>query len=156
MRRLIFLGAVLLLPGCSSAARRGHRASPAAPVPARAKAVLRTAKSYLPEEGAGRKTPLDCSDFVAKVFAENGISLPRTAVAMSTLGKRVKSAKNLRMGDLLFFSGEKANRIVGHVGIYVNNGIFIHLAQREVGVRMESLYSDYYRRRYLAARRIIP
>ncbi len=74
---------------------------------------------------------------------------------MSILGKRVKSAKQLRMGDLVFFSGEKISRIVGHVGIYVNNGIFIHLSRPEIGVRMESLYSDYYRKRYLTARRIL-
>jgi cell wall-associated NlpC family hydrolase len=59
------------------------------------------------------------------------------------------------MGDLVFFSGEKISRIVGHVGIYVNNGIFIHLSQPKIGVRMESLYSDYYRQRYLTARRLI-
>jgi len=45
---------------------------------------------------------------------------------------------------------------VGHVAIYVGNGIFIHQANPGEGVRMESLYSDYYRRHYLSARRIVP
>jgi cell wall-associated NlpC family hydrolase len=142
--------ALATVAGC--AARRPRKP---VPVPEKAKAVMRTARGFLPEENPKAQTPKDCSDFVGKVFAANGIKLPRTAVSMSILGKRVKSAKDLRMGDLVFFSGSKANRIVGHVGIYDNNGIFIHLPDNAVGVRMESLYSDYYRKRYLAARRII-
>jgi cell wall-associated NlpC family hydrolase len=59
------------------------------------------------------------------------------------------------MGDLVFFSGEKVGRGVGHVGIYVNNGIFIHVSRPDVGARMESLFNDYYRVRYLTARRLI-
>lgn len=120
-----------------------------------AKSVVRTAKSYLAEEEKGRPTPRDCSDFVGKVFLENGMRLPRTVVEMSLLGARVSSARDLSMGDLLFFSGERVGRIVGHVGIYVGNGIFIHVSRPEAGVTLESLYSDYYRRRYLSARRVI-
>jgi len=120
-----------------------------------AKAVVRTAKSFLPEEEKSRKTPADCSDFVRQVFLENGMDLPRSSREMSLVGERVASSRDLRMGDLVFFSGEKVSRIVGHVGIYVNNGIFIHLPSSGA-VAMESLYSDYYRRRYLTGRRVIP
>ncbi len=150
-RGFVFLALGLLaMGGCA-----GRRPRKAAAVPAKAKAIVRTAKTYLPEENFKGKSPKDCSDFVDKVFAANGMSLPRTAISMSILGTRLKSSKELRMGDLVFFSGEKVSRIVGHVGIYVNNGIFIHLSQPEIGVRMESLYSDYYRKRYLTARRLI-
>jgi len=125
-------------------------------VPPQAKAVVRTAKTYLPEEEKTRPTPKDCSDFVYKVFSEHALKLPRTAVEMSLSGSRVASSKDLRMGDLVFFSGAKVSRAVGHVGIYVNNGIFIHLSKPDAGVSMESLYSDYYRQRYLTARRVFP
>ena len=152
-RRGVSLAFIVLVLAAGCAARRPRRP---APVPEKAKAVMRAARAYLPEENPKVKTPKDCSDFVGKVFAANGISLPRTAVAMSILCARVKSAKDLRMGDLVFFAGSKAgNRIVGHVGIYDNNGIFIHLPDSGTGVRMESLYNDYYRKRYLAARRLI-
>lgn len=147
---LAALVAATLAAGC--AARRPKRP---APVPELAKAVMRTARAYLPEENPKAKTPKDCSDFVDQVFAANGLALPRTAVGMSIVGTRIKSAKDLRMGDLVFFSGSKPNRIVGHVGIYDNNGIFIHLPDKGTGVRMESLYNDYYRKRYLSARRVI-
>lgn len=147
--RAALLGALCL---ASCAARR---AKPG-PAPSKtAKAIVRTARSYLPEESPkGRKAPKDCSDFVDKVFAANGITLPRTTVELALLGKRVPSAKELRMGDLVFFSGEKLNRQIGHVGIYVNNGVFIHVSRPELGARMETLYSDYYRARYLTARRL--
>jgi|SRR6185369_11555421 len=151
-RRVLLAMLVVTALGAGCAARRPKRP---APVPEQAKAVLRTARGYLPEENPKAKTPKDCSDFVDKVFAANGVTLPRTAVGMSIIGARVKSAKDLRMGDLVFFAGSKPNRIVGHVGIYDNNGIFIHLPDAGTGVRMESLYNDYYRKRYLSARRII-
>ncbi len=141
---------VSLAVACSSPPKR--RAPQ--PVPKQAKAVVRTAKTYLPEEEKRRTPPIDCSDYVRKVFSENGIKLPRTSVEMSKTGAALGSSSDLRMGDLIFFSGEKVSRTVGHVGIYVNNGIFIH--RPNVGeVRMESLYSDYFRKRYLSARRII-
>ncbi len=72
------------------------------------------------------------------------------------MGAPVESSRSLRMADLLFFSGSSGGHRVGHVAIYVGNGIFIHQANPGEGVRMESLYSDYYRRRYLRARRVLP
>ena len=99
--------------------------------------------------------PKDCSDFVRKVFAENGLQLPRGSAEMAALGTRVRRSGDLRMGDIVLFSGEKIGRKAGHVGIYVGNGIFIHQAKPDMGVVMESLFSDYYRRRYLGARRLI-
>ena len=128
---------------------------PPGPVPPLAKAVVRTARSYLPEEERGRSIPKDCSDFVGRVFRERGVSLPRTSEEMAKRGELISSSAELRMGDLVFFSGSSGGAQVGHVGIYVNNGIFIHQANPGEGVRMESLYSDYYRKRYLRARRVI-
>ncbi len=150
MRAALLLTIAAATLACSSAPKR--RAI--APVPKQAKAVVRTAKTYLPEEEKHRAPPADCSDYVRKVFSENGIKLPRTSVEMSRVGSSLGSSSDLRMGDLVFFSGEKVSRTVGHVGIYVNNGIFIH--RPNVGeVRMESLFSDYFRKRYLSARRVI-
>ncbi|MBI4371526.1 MAG: C40 family peptidase [Elusimicrobia bacterium] len=140
----------LALAGCAASPRRRAQAPP----PPLAKAVVRTARSYLPEEDKGRPTPIDCSDFVGRVFREHGIRLPRSSPAMALKGAAVASA-DLRMGDLVFFSGSGGGRGVGHVGVYVHNGVFIHQANPGEGVRMESLYSDHYRRRYLKARRVI-
>lgn len=128
--------------------------APPPPTPA-CKAVVRIAKTYLPEEEKGRPLPKDCSDFVGKVFAEAGVKLPRASEAMSIEGEEVETTRQLRMGDLVFFSGSKGGHKIGHVAIYVNNGIFIHQANPGEGVRQESLYSDYWRKHYLRARRIL-
>lgn len=153
--RTVFLAlfpVFLLAAGCGGG---GERRRAPRPVPAKAKAVVRTARAWLPEEEKKRPLPKDCSDYVGKVYRENGIKLPRTAGEMSEEGSALVSSKDLRMSDLVFFSGKDAGRAVAHVGIYVNNGIFIHQANPGEGVRMESLYSDYYRKRYKGARRLI-
>lgn len=142
---------LLAVSACRSAPKR----APAGPPPPLAKAVVRTARGYLPEEDARHRIPKDCSDFVGQVYRAHGIRLPRTSEEMSREGSTVEASSDLRMGDLLFFSGKAGGSKVGHVAIYVNNGIFIHQANPGEGVRMESLYSDYYRKHYLRARRII-
>jgi cell wall-associated NlpC family hydrolase len=60
------------------------------------------------------------------------------------------------MGDLVFFSGSRRSHVVGHVGIYIYKGLFIHLSHPEDGVTEDSMYNDYYRKRYLMARRVLP
>lgn len=147
--------AIVCLLALSAACRTAPRRVPPPPAPPLAKAVVRTARGYLPEEEHGHSIPLDCSDFVGKVYRANGIRLPRSSDEMSRQGTAVASSYDLRMGDLVFFSGADGGHKVGHVAIYVNNGIFIHQANPGEGVRMESLYSDYYRKHYLKARRII-
>jgi cell wall-associated NlpC family hydrolase len=143
--------ALALLAGCRTVPAR--RAPP--PPSPLAKALIRTARGYLPEEDPKRKPPIDCSDFVGRVFLAHGVKLPRTSYEMSRRGALIDSARDLRMGDLLFFSGSAGGKRVGHVAIYDNNGIFIHQANPGEGVRLESLYSDYWRAHYLKARRII-
>ena len=149
---IMLIASALFASGCG-----GPKARREAPPPPSAlcKAVIRTAKSYLPEEDTQHALPKDCSDFVGKVFAAHKVALPRTSEAMSIEGEEVGSTRDLRMGDLVFFSGAKGGRRIGHVAIYVNNGIFIHQANPGEGVRQESLYSDYWRKHYLRARRIL-
>jgi cell wall-associated NlpC family hydrolase len=151
LRVLPAAAALALMAGCRSLPAR--RAPP--PPSPLAKAVIRTARGFLPEEDPKRKPPIDCSDFVGRVFRAHGVSLPRTSLEMSQRGSAVDSTRDLRMGDLLFFSGSAGGKHVGHVAIYDNNGIFIHQANPGEGVRLESLYSDYWRAHYLKARRVI-
>ena len=149
---------IWLLVGLFAAAGCGggkaHRVAPP-PASPLAMAIIRTAKSYLPEEDSKHPIPKDCSDFVGKVFSANKVGLPRSSEAMAIEGEDAGSTRELRMADLVFFSGAKGGRKIGHVAIYVNNGIFIHQANPGEGVRQESLYSDYWRKHYLKARRIV-
>lgn len=146
------LAGVLAATGCGGGKTQRVAPPPASPL---AKALIRTAKSYLPEEDSKHPIPKDCSDFVGKVFAANKVGLPRSSEAMAIEGEEVGSSKELRMADLVFFSGAKGGRKIGHVAIYVNNGIFIHQANPGEGVRQESLHSDYWRKHYLKGRRVV-
>src|SRR5688572_7335203 len=100
---VLLLAAGLAASGCGGGKERRHGPPPPSP---ECKAIARTAKTYLPEEEKGRPLPKDCSDFVGKVFAENKIKLPRSSEAMAIEGEQVDSAKELRMADLVFFSGK--------------------------------------------------
>ncbi len=141
------------LSGCGGGGKERRKAPP--PASPLAKAVIRTAKSWLPEEEKQRPAPKDCSDYVGKVFAEHKVKLPRSSKQMAAEGEAVESSRELRMADLVFFAGSKGGRQVDHVAIYVNNGVFIHQANPGEGVRMESMHSDYWRKRYLKARRVV-
>jgi hypothetical protein len=148
----MLMAAALFASGCGGAKTRREPPPPPSPL---VKSIIREAKTYLPEEDSKHPLPKDCSDFVQKVFAARNVELPRSSNAMAIEGEDAGSSRDLRMGDLLFFAGSKGGRKIGHVAIYVNNGIFIHQANPGEGVRQESLYSDYWRKRFLKARRIV-
>ncbi|MFH5821479.1 C40 family peptidase [Georgenia sp. AZ-5] len=72
----------------------------------------------------GGTTPegFDCSGFTQYVYAQFGVSLPRTSGAQASAGVRV-SAAEARPGDLVAWPG--------HVGIYTGNGN--NIAARQPG-----------------------
>lgn len=93
----------------------------------------------------------DCSGFVQRIYKEAfNINLPRTTKAMMKIGKPVRK-NNLKTGDLVFFH---TSRKYYHVGIYLENGIFMH-ASTSKGVTKSSLNLKYWKRSYLKARRIL-
>ena len=101
----------------------------------------------------GGTTPaaFDCSGYVQYVFAQAGISLPRTADVQYEVGTPI-STTDLVPGDLVFFSTYTYG--ASHVGIYVGDGNFIH-ASSSRGVTISSLGEAYYSSRYIGARRIL-
>jgi cell wall-associated NlpC family hydrolase len=100
------------------------------------------------DEGSG----LDCSGFVRLVFKDSiGTLLPRTAREMSEVGQRVDS-NQLKPGDLVFFNTMR--RTFSHVGIYLGDNHFMHAPRTGAEVRVESMESSYWLKRYNGARRI--
>lgn len=97
----------------------------------------------------------DCSSFTKYIFNKYGITLPRTSVAQSKVGKAVSKA-NLQVGDLLFFSsGSRANgKNVTHVGVYAGNGKVLH-TYGSPGVTLSDLNSGNWKKTYLKARRVL-
>lgn len=103
--------------------------------------------------GASGPNSFDCSGLTYYCYKNAaGIYLNRSAAAQASNGTYV-SKSNLRPGDLVFFNSG-TNRI-RHVGMYVGNGQFIHAPSPGKKVRYENLYSSYYVKGYVTARRII-
>jgi cell wall-associated NlpC family hydrolase len=108
--------------------------------------------------GGSSKKGFDCSGFVRYCFSKWDILLPHSSEAQSEKGAIIELPE-ARPGDLIFFKGHssKTSRI-GHVGIItdVTPGYvrFIHSAWKG-GVRYDLLSADYYKKRFVAIRRMI-
>lgn len=99
-----------------------------------------------------RALGFDCSGFVTHVFSTSlGLTLPRTARAMSQIGEKI-TTQDLQPGDLVFFNTMR--RAFSHVGIYLGNDRFIHAPRSGEGIRIDNLYDSYWLRRFNGARRI--
>lgn len=81
-----------------------------------------------------------------------GVSLPRTAKEMSTLGTRVGLA-DLQPGDLVFFNTRRF--AFSHVGIYLGDNRFVHAPARGGEVRIAALDHRYWQRSFNGARRVV-
>ncbi len=76
----------------------------------------------------------DCSGFTQSVFANFGISLPRTAAAQASGGTSV-ALSDIQPGDLLFYSNGSG---IGHVSIYIGNGQVVHASTSSTGIIISS------------------
>jgi cell wall-associated NlpC family hydrolase len=104
--------------------------------------------------GASPVTGFDCSGLVAHVYLEAwNIRLPRDTGAQSKVGTPVSLAE-LQAGDLVFYDTLK--RPYSHVGIYLGEGKFVHAPKSGALVRIESLTSTYWAKRFSGARHIEP
>ena len=109
--------------------------------PGRYSGVVGIAMQYLGTPyvyGGASPSGFDCSGLVMYVFAQVGISLPHYTVAQYNYPDSVSVPRSeLQPGDLVFFYG------LGHVGIYVGNGQFIHAPHTGSVVRIDSLSGSY-------------
>lgn len=117
--------------------------------------IVNTGSKYLGapyQYGAavGNTRAFDCSSYTSFVFAQAGVSLPRTTAGQVTKGVPV-SKSNLQVGDLVFF--KTTSSYVGHVGIYVGNGKMMG-SQSSTGVATVSINGPYWGERYVTARRV--
>ena len=97
--------------------------------------------------GTSPTSGFDCSGFTRFVYSHFGVALPHYSVAQFGLGRRV-SRGGLEPGDLVFFDG------LGHVGIYIGGGRFIHAPHTGTRVAIETM-SGWYAARYDGARRLV-
>jgi cell wall-associated NlpC family hydrolase len=118
--------------------------------PARYGGVVGIAMQYLGTPyvwGGASPAGFDCSGFVMYVFAQVGVSLPHNAAAIYGYGVYVPKSQ-LQPGDLVFFDG------LGHMGIYIGGGQFIHSPHTGDVVKISSLSESWYASTYVGAKRV--
>lgn len=120
--------------------------------------IVEYAKKYLGCKyvygGSGPNT-FDCSGFTMYVLKNFGVTLSHSATAQSRVGTYVSKEK-LQPGDLVFFTDYETGSGIGHCGIYIGDGNFIH-ASSGTGycVKISTLTSGSYLKRYETARRVV-
>jgi cell wall-associated NlpC family hydrolase len=94
---------------------------------------------------------VDCSGLTSRVYAVNGIDLPRDAdLQFDDARARAVERADLRPGDLVFFGQKK----ITHVGMYVGDGRFINATTHtRPDVHEDSLDDPYWVSLYRGARR---
>jgi cell wall-associated NlpC family hydrolase len=97
--------------------------------------------------GASPSTGFDCSGFIMYVFAQIGVSLPHHAASQFAYGTPV-SRDQLAAGDLVFFDG------LGHAGIYIGGGQFVHAPHTGDVVKISSIYDSWYAATWVGGRRL--
>lgn len=101
--------------------------------------------------GSTGPSSFDCSGYTSYVFRQIGISLPRVASSQAYGAKKVAKS-NLQKGDLVFFNTFGG---ISHVGIYMENGNFIHASSYGRGVTISNINDSYYGPRYVTAARYL-
>ena len=102
--------------------------------------------------GTSEETGFDCSGFVRAIYLKaTGHQFPRLSAEQAASTEKIKK-QELRPGDLVFFNTMR--RAFSHVGIYMGDGKFIHAPRTGAKVRVESMDSAYWAKRFNGARRV--
>lgn len=101
--------------------------------------------------GGTSPSGFDCSGLVYYCYRHYGYAVNRTAASLAYNGTAVTS---LRAGDVLFFTSVDGSYI-GHCGIYIGGGQFIHAPHTGDVVKISNLSDSYYTSHFVGARRII-
>jgi hypothetical protein len=120
------------------------------------KSLVNEAKSWIGTKykfGGNDKDGVDCSGFVMAVYNNAiGLKIPRTTREQREFCKSISQDK-LTPGDLVFFTGSDKSGGVGHVGMYIGNGEWIH-ASLSRGVTISKLQENYWVDRYVSSGRV--
>ena len=160
---------LLLLGMPAGSPEPAREAVPAADTTARAAAqladrMIEEASRYIGTPyryGAGGPKAFDCSGFSSFIYREFGYRISHSSKGQAREGRAVEGPlSNLQKGDIAIFGARRNKDDVGHVGIVIDvNGTgtnfrFIHAARG--GAMISEPQEEYYRERYLGARRILP
>jgi cell wall-associated NlpC family hydrolase len=121
-----------------AAAKKSTKLSKAARQRIKAGKAVSVAKKQIGDPyrwGASGPGSFDCSGLVMYSWRKAGVKLPRITGSQYRAVKKKVSWKNLKPGDLMFFSG------FGHVGMYVGHGKMIHSPRSGTRVQINKLSS---------------
>ena len=106
--------------------------------------------------GAIGPDKFDCSGFTKKIYSQSGITIPRHSSHQAKVGKYVKY-EDLKKGDMVFFdTNHKLTGKVNHVGIYLEDGKFIHASSGNKKVVITNFNEKkFYKNRFLWGRRVV-
>ena len=101
--------------------------------------------------------PMDCSGYLAYIFAQYGCDLPHSSASMASVVTEV-DISDIRKGDLMFFTGRNMeDSTVGHVSMAMEVADstikMLHSCKRGVSVDHYP-EMDYYNQRFLMAGRV--
>lgn len=101
--------------------------------------------------GGSGEIGFDCSGFTGWVYENVGVDLPRTSQSQFLEGRTIRR-EQLQTGDLVFFKRNKKRRI-HHVGIYLEDGKFIHSSSSD-GVVISRLDAKPWCNQWAGAKRV--
>jgi len=90
----------------------------------------------------------DCSGLVQYSYQAAGLDVPHGTKALRNRTRAI--GRNLQTGDLLFFT--ERGKKYSHVGIYLENDIFVHAPSKGGKVRKDSLQDPYWKDHFIDAR----
>ena len=100
--------------------------------------------------GTDPRQGFDCSGLVNYVFRKAaGAAVPRDTAGQAAASRKI-STRNLEIGDLVFFN--TLGRSNSHVGIYIGDRRFVNAPSSGGIVRIDTLDSPYFSRRFTSAR----
>jgi cell wall-associated NlpC family hydrolase len=107
----------------------------------------------------GKRDPshliFDCSSFTQYVFKQTlNKYMGWGANAQTHYGPKISTTGALKRGDLVMFSVGTPGKI-GHVGIYMGNGKFVHNLSPKANVVISDLTTGYWKRHFIQGTRII-
>ena len=103
--------------------------------------------------GGDSRHGTDCSGLVSQLYKKTyRMRLSRSTDVQLKESNKI-ARRNLREGDLVFFTSRSSRKKVAHVGIYLKDGKFIH-ASTSQGVIVSSLKEKYYTQHWLCGGRV--
>lgn len=117
-------------------------------------ALAQNGKPYV--LGGNGPDTYDCSGLAYYAMINSGYSVDRlsaSAYSQYSSWDKITSTSALRKGDLVFFRSDTSSYI-GHMGVYIGGGQFVHASSGQAKVMVSDFDNTYWARNFVLARRV--